>query len=93
MHALWKKRLNVAADTENVVLYQDNAPYHTTRNTLLESDVLGFQRAIHQPYKTDLTPLDFIFFLIWSRIYEEHDLMIELRSVLRYKKVYTLRNE
>ena len=35
------------------------APGHTTRNTLLEIDVLGFQRAIHQPYSTDLATLDF----------------------------------
>ena len=62
MHALWKKRPELAAHIENVVLHQDNAPYHTTRNTLLESDVLGFQRAIYQPYKTDLTPLDFVYF-------------------------------
>ena len=40
----------LAAHIENVELYQDNAPWHTTRSTLLEIDVLGFQRAIHQPY-------------------------------------------
>ena len=27
----------------------------------LENDVLGFQRAIHQPYSTDLAPLDVVY--------------------------------
>jgi len=51
------------AHIENVILHQDNAPCHTTRNTLLEIDVLGFQQAIHQPYSMDLAPLDFLYFL------------------------------
>ena len=71
MHALWKKRPNKADHIENVKLHQDNAQYHTTRNALLKLDVVGFQQAIHQPYS--------------SRIYEEHDLIIELRSVMQYK--------
>ena len=62
MHALWKKRPELAAHIENGVLHQDNTPCHTTRNTTLESDVLGFQRAINQPSSTDLTPLDFVYF-------------------------------
>ena len=28
----------------------------------LKIDVLGFQQAIHQPYSTDLVPLDFVYF-------------------------------
>ena len=60
MHALWKKRPDLAAHIENVILHQDNAPCHTIRNTLLRNDVLGFKRAIHQPYSTDLPSLDFI---------------------------------
>ena len=51
----------VLAHNENIALRQDTAS-HTIRNTLLEIDVLGFQRAIHQPYKTDLTPMDFVYF-------------------------------
>ena len=43
MPALWKKRLDLAAHIANVGLYQGNTPYHTTRNTLLEIDVLGFK--------------------------------------------------
>ena len=46
----------LSAHIENVELYQYNAPCYTTRNTLLEIDVLGIQRAIHQPYSTDLAP-------------------------------------
>ena len=43
MHAMWKKRLDWAAHIAKVELHQDMAPYHTTRNTLLEIDVLGFK--------------------------------------------------
>ena len=39
MQALWKKRPDLAAHIENVVLHQDNAPCHTSMNTLLEIDV------------------------------------------------------
>ena len=62
MHAMWEKRLDWAAHIANVELHQGNAPCHTTRNTLLEIDVLRFKRAIHQPYSTDLAPLDFVYF-------------------------------
>ena len=31
-------------------------------STLLETDVLGFQQAFHQPYLTDLAPLDCVYF-------------------------------
>ena len=61
-HALRKKRPDFVAHIENVVLHQDNAPCHTTRNTLLVIDESGFKRAIHQPYSTDLAPLDFVYF-------------------------------
>ena len=37
-----EKRPYFVAHNEKVVLPQDNAPCHTTRNTLLENDVLGF---------------------------------------------------
>ena len=47
--------------------------------------VLGFQRAIHQPYYPDLALLDIIYFWIWSRIYDEHNLIIEQISAMRYK--------
>ena len=56
-----EKRPYFVAHNEYVVLPQDNAPCHDTRNTLLENDVLGFQRAIHQPYSTDLAPLDVVY--------------------------------
>ena len=61
-HALRKKRPDFVAHIENVVLHQDNAPCHTTRNTLLVIDVSGFQRAIQQPYSKNLAPLVFIYF-------------------------------
>jgi len=51
----------VLAHNENIALRQDTAS-HTIRNTLLEIDVLGFQRAIHQPCLTDLAPLDVVYF-------------------------------
>ena len=50
--------VQTTAHIKNVVLHQDNALCHTTRSTLLEIDVLGFKRAIHQLYSTDLAPLD-----------------------------------
>ena len=43
MHALWKKRPGFVAHIANVELYQDTAQCHTTRNTLLEIDVLEFK--------------------------------------------------
>ena len=57
-------RQDFAAHNANVELHQGNAPCHTTstHNTLLEIDVVGFKRAIHQPYSTDLAPLDFVYF-------------------------------
>ena len=61
MHALWEKRPDKADHIINVILHQDNAPNHTIRNTLLKLDVVGFQQAIHQPYSTDLAPLDFVY--------------------------------
>ena len=61
VHVLWKKHPDLAAHIENVILHLDTAPCHTTRDTLLEI-VLGFKRAIHQPYSTDLAPLDFVYF-------------------------------
>ena len=62
MSALRKKRLYIADQIGNVVLYQDNATSQTTRNTLLEIDVSGFQQAIHPPYSPDLVLLDFAYF-------------------------------
>ena len=38
--------------------------YHANRNTLLEIDLLGFKRAIHQLYSTDLPSLDCVYFPI-----------------------------
>ena len=57
---VWKNSPDLADHIENVALHRDNATCHTTRNTLLEIDVLGFKRAIHQPYSTNLAPLDFV---------------------------------
>ena len=52
----------LAALVENVVSHQDNALCQTIRNTLLEIDGLGFQRAIYQPYSAYLAQLDFVYF-------------------------------
>ena len=61
MHALWKHCLFLAAHIANVELHKGNTLFHTTRSTLLEIDVLGFKRAIHQPCSTELAPLDLYF--------------------------------
>ena len=53
---------DLAAHIKNVILHQDNTPYHTTRSTLLEIDVLGVKRPIHQPYSKDLVPLECVYF-------------------------------
>ena len=43
IHALWRKRPDLAAHIANVELHKGNALCHTTRNTLLEIDVLEFK--------------------------------------------------
>ena len=47
---------------ENVIFHQDNALCYTSHNTLLELDLIGFQRLQHAPYSPDLAPLDFAVF-------------------------------
>jgi len=55
----------------------------TNRNTLLKTDVLGFQRAIHQQYSTDLASLDIVYFpYMKSHLQGTEDLIIELRPVM-----------
>ena len=76
---------DLAVHIENVVLHQDNAACHITRSTLLEIDVLGFKRGIHEPYSTDLAPLDCVYFHNLKSYLRANDIFIELKSVIRYK--------
>jgi len=85
MHALRTKCQDLAAHIENVVLHQVNAPCHTPRNTLLEIVVLGSSELSINHIQWTWHYWSLYIFLSWSRIYEEHDLIIELRSVMRYK--------
>lgn len=62
MHALRKKRPILAANKENIIYHQDNAPSHTAEQTKLELDLLGFSRISHPPYSPDLAPMDFALF-------------------------------
>ena len=72
MHALWTKRPDLAAHNENVVKHQDNTTCHITRNTLLEIDAVGFQRAIHQHDSTDLAPLDIRIFSYFEAVFTKN---------------------
>ena len=82
MHALSKKRPDMAAHLEHVVWRQDNAHGRTARNMQLEINLVWSQRAFNPPYSLDLATMDFAY---WRRIYLEHEFMIELTSVMRYK--------
>ena len=57
MHALRKKRPQLASSLDHVILHQDNAPAHTSQKTQLE-----FQCLKHPPYSPDLAPLYFAVF-------------------------------
>jgi hypothetical protein len=56
VQALRKKRPYLAANLDQVILHQDNAPAHTSQRTQLELDLLGFECLKH-PY----------FCLLWWR--------------------------
>ena len=73
-----RKRPDLAAPVENLVLHQDIALCHTIRITLLDIDVINHIQLTWYNWTSYI-------FLIWSRNYEEHDLIMELRSVMRYK--------
>ena len=49
-------------ELDQVILHQDNAPPHCAQSTLLEIDLLGFERLEHSPYSSDLEPIDFDIF-------------------------------
>ncbi|XP_052223523.1 histone-lysine N-methyltransferase SETMAR-like [Dreissena polymorpha] len=57
MNALRKKRPTI--DASAVILHHDNAPAHRAQSTVLEIDVIGFQRISQPPYSPDLAPMDF----------------------------------
>ena len=59
VQALRKKRPYLAANLDQVILHQDNAPAHTSQATQLELDLLGFESLKHPPYSLDLAPMDF----------------------------------
>ncbi|CAC5400441.1 unnamed protein product [Mytilus coruscus] len=62
VQALRKKRPYLAANIEQMILHQDNAPAHTSLKTHLEIDLLGFECLKHPPYSPDLAPMDFAVF-------------------------------
>ncbi|CAG2217839.1 unnamed protein product [Mytilus edulis] len=62
VQALRKKRPYLAANIDQVILHQDNAPAHTSLKTSLEIDLLGFECLKHPPYILDLAPMDFAVF-------------------------------
>ena len=62
VQALRKKRPYLAANLDQVILHQDNAPAHTSQTTQLELDLLGFECLKHPPYSPDLAPMDFAVF-------------------------------
>ena len=59
VQAVRKKRPYLAANLDQVILHQDNAPAHTSQTTQLELDLLGFECLKHPPYSPDLAPMDF----------------------------------
>lgn len=62
LHAIRKKRPDMAENLENVIYHHDNAPAHSASDTELELATLGFQRLPHPAYSPDLAPLDFSYF-------------------------------
>ena len=62
VQALRKKRPYLAANLDQVILHQDNAPAHTSQTTQLELDLLGFECLKHPPYSPDLAPMDIAVF-------------------------------
>jgi histone-lysine N-methyltransferase SETMAR len=63
VQTLRKKRPYLAANLDQVILHQDNAPAHTSQTTQLELDLLGFECLKHPPYSPDLALMDFAVFL------------------------------
>ena len=59
VQALRKKHPYLAANLDQEILHQDNAPAHTSQATQLELDLLGFESLKHPPYSLDLAPMDF----------------------------------
>ena len=62
VQVLRKKCPYLAANLDQVILHQNNAPAHTSQTTQLELDLLGFECLKHPPYSPDLAPMDFAVF-------------------------------
>lgn len=43
----------------NTFLHQDNAPAHWAESTIIDLDLLGFERVDLAPLSPDLAPMDF----------------------------------
>lgn len=83
------KRKRPGIDLDQVILHQDNAPPHRAESTLLEIDLLGFERLEHSPYSPDLAPMDFDIFprlkkqLRGVRHADRRDLELHVQEVIR----------
>ncbi|CAG2185885.1 unnamed protein product [Mytilus edulis] len=62
VQALRKKHPYLAANIDQVILHQDNAPGHTSLKTSLEIDLLGFECQKHPPYGPELALMGFTVF-------------------------------
>ena len=63
MNALRKKRPAFYANRESILLHHDNAPSHTSFQTLITINLqLGAEILTHPPYSPDLAPCDFALF-------------------------------
>ena len=94
------RRKRPGLDFDQVILHQDNAPPHRAQSTLLDIDLLGFERLQHSPYSPDLAPMDFDIFprlkkeLRGIRHESRRELELHVQEVVRnfnkqlYRSVY-----
>ena len=64
---LWRLRLEIARKrrrklTRSVLLFQDNAPAHTSQVAMTAMTECGFEILPHSPYSTDIAPFDLYIF-------------------------------
>ena len=84
VQALRKKRTYLAANLDQVILHQDNAPAHTPQTTQLELDLLGFECLKNPPY----SPMDFVVFpyiksfLCGQRFNDLPELRLEVMNII-----------
>ena len=56
-HEITRKRLGKL--TSDVLLFQDNAPAHTSQDAMTAATECGFEILHHLPYSPDMAPSDF----------------------------------